>query len=499
MKHIAKIVLSLFLLSSIGFYGNFITTKEIKAEQNFSYVANHQYEATSDYFVCLSEDETISGLPVANYFFAAEKNFGMDINDKGKPFIYLSSPCGGNNTNKAFVVRFVNPIPSKRFKTIVLSFAYPGTVKPLLNAYNINEISDGSLGDKKQDITISKQNFAENSLSSELYADSDGYVRSIVFARDPADKPVQNICINGLKLRDEQVEQVEEVPVYVDKGDILPDKPTDCGGLFLGWELNGNLYKASTVSPESGEINAVVADFKMDEGASIRLKPTVEETGVRFAANFEEDSFLQCEKHIEEIGVIVMPTDLIGNEDFTDESSGKPAIFILKKDDELEFNGGKLILRATIKSIKETNYGRYFSARAFVTVKYGDGKTEKIFCDYDEDNNSRSVYFVATKAYLDKETSETQKEILSEYLSKVANITVDSASNTASVTATETGINAADSVTVVASDENSITLGIVAETSFSLIVNGKEIRGENIISKTCSDNLFTVTIKRNAL
>ena len=362
--------------------------------------------------------------------------------------------------------------------------------------YNINEISDGSLGNSKQKITISKQNFTEQLLSSALYADSDGYVRSIVFARDPADKPVQNICINGLELRDEQL---EEVPVYVDKGDILPDKPTDCGGLFLGWELNGNLYKANTVSPESGEINALVADFKTDKGASIRLKPTLEETGVRFAAIFEESSFLQCEKHIEGIGVIVMPTDLIGNEDFTDESSGKPAIFLLKRDDELAFNDGKLVLRATIKSIKETNYGRYYSARAFLTVKYGDGTTERIFCDYDENYNSRSVYYVATKAYLDEKTDETQKKILSEYLSKVADITVDLTNYTASVTATETGINAADSVTLAASDENTITLEIVADTPFSLIVNGKEIRGENIISKTRSDNRFTVVIRKNVL
>ena len=495
MKRIAQIFLGLFLLSSVIFFGNFITTKETKAEQGFSYVANQKYDATSDYFVCGLEDESISGLPVVNYFFAAEKNFGMDINDKGKPFIYLSSR-DETNICKPFVVRFVNPIPSKRFKTIVLSFAYPGTTKPDLYVYNINEISDGSLGNSKQKITISKQNFTEQLLSSALYADSDGYVRSIVFARDPADKPVQNICINGLELRDEQL---EEVPVYVDKGDILPDKPTDCGGLFLGWELNGNLYKANTVLPESGEINAIVADFKTDKGASIRLKPTLEETGVRFAAIFEESSFLQCEKHIEEIGVIVMPTDLIGNEDFTDESSGKPAIFLLKRDDELAFNDGKLVLRATIKSIKETNYGRYYSARAFLTVKYGDGTTERMFCDYDENYNSRSVYYVATKAYLDEKTDETQKKILSEYLSKVADITVDLTNYTASVTATETGINAADSFTLVSSDENTITLEIVADTPFSLIVNGKEIRGENIISKTRSVNHFTVVIKRSAL
>lgn len=495
MKRIAQIFLGLFLLASVIFYGNFITTKETKAEQGFSYVANQKYNATSDYFVCQLADEIISGLPVANNFFAAEKVIGIEV-ETDKPFIYLSSSCGSNNTNKAFVVRFVNPIPSDRFKTIVLSFAYPGSVSPVLNAYNINEISNGSLGDIKETIKVPGGKFGEQSFSSELYADSDGYVRSIVFARDPANKPVTNICINSLELRDEQN---KEVGVYVDKGDILPDKPIDCGGLFLGWEVNENLYKANTVSLESGEINAVVADFKMAEGASIRLKPTLEETGIRFTANFKEYSFLQCEKYIEEMGVIVMPKDLIGNEEFTDESSGKPAIFLLKKDSKLAFNNGELVLRATIKSIKETNYGRYFSARAFLTVKYGDGTTERIFCDYNENDNSRNVYFVAKKAYLDKKTDEAQKEILSEYLSKVANITVDPLENTANVAETETSINAANSATFVASDENTITLEIDAKTPFSLIVNGKEIRGDNIISKTRSDNRFTVVIKRSAL
>lgn len=397
MKRIAQIFLGLFLLSSVIFYGNFITTKETKAEQGFSYVANQKYDATSDYFVCQLADEIISGLPVANYFFAAEKVIGIEV-ETDKPFIYLSS-LDEKNIYKPFVVRFVKPIPTERFKTIVLSFAYPGSVSPVLNAYNINEISNGSLGDIKETIQVPGGKFGEQSFSSELYADSDGYVRSIVFARDPANKPVTNICINSLELRDEQN---KEVGVYVDKGDILPDKPIDCGGLFLGWEVNENLYKANTVSLESGEINAVVADFKMAEGASIRLKPTLEETGIRFTANFKEYSFLQCEKYIEEMGVIVMPKDLIGNEEFTDESSGKPAIFLLKKDSKLAFNNGELVLRATIKSIKETNYGRYFSARAFLTVKYGDGTTERIFCDYNENDNSRNVYFVAKKAYLDK-------------------------------------------------------------------------------------------------
>lgn len=495
MKRIAQIFLGLFLLASVIFYGNFITTKETKAEQGFSYVANQKYDATSDYFVCGLKDESISGLPVSNDFYYTESQFGIEV-ETDKPFIYLSSSCGSNNTNKAFVVRFVNPIPSERFKTIVLSFAYPGKVSPVLNSYNINEISNGSLGNIKETITISKKNFSEQSFSSELYADSDGYVRSIVFARDPANKPVTKICINSLELRDEQN---KEVGVYVDKGDILPDKPIDCGGLFLGWEVNENLYKANTVSLESGEINAVVADFKMAEGASIRLKPTLEETGIRFTANFKEYSFLQCEKYIEEMGVIVMPKDLIGNEEFTDESSGKPAIFLLKKDSKLAFNNGELVLRATIKSIKETNYGRYFSARAFLTVKYGDGTIERIFCDYNENDNSRNVYSVATNAYLDKKTDEAQKKILSEYLSKVANITVDILENTANVAKTKTSINAANSATFVASDENTITLEIDAKTPFSLIVNDKEIRGDNIISKTRSDNRFTVIIKRSAL
>ncbi len=229
MKRIAQIFLGLFLLASVIFYGNFITTKETKAEQGFSYVANQKYDATSDYFVCQLADEIISGLPVANYFFAAEKVIGIEV-ETDKPFIYLSS-LDEKNIYKPFVVRFVNPIPSDRFKTIVLSFAYPGSVSPVLNAYNINEISNGSLGDIKETIKVPGVNFEEQSFSSELYADSDGYVRSIVFARDPANKPVTNICINSLELRDEQN---KEVGVYVDKGDILPDKPIDCGGLFLG-------------------------------------------------------------------------------------------------------------------------------------------------------------------------------------------------------------------------------------------------------------------------
>lgn len=494
MKRIAQIFLGLFLLASVIFYGNFITTKETKAEQGFSYVANQKYDATKSIFVD-ENDGIVNGLPVSRHFDFRDFDFLNVFDNTQDAYISSFTECGNSKDYKALVVEFANPIPSKRFKTIVLSVGCSDS-KPTLNTYNINEINNGSLGKIKETISVSKETFKEQSFSSELYADTDGFVRGIVFANEKVDATIKNFCIDSLELRDEQN---KEVGVYVDKGDILPDKPIDCGGLFLGWEVNENLYKANTVSLESGEINAVVADFKMAEGASIRLKPTLEETGIRFTANFKEYSFLQCEKYIEEMGVIVMPKDLIGNEDFTDESSGKPAIFLLKKDSELAFNNGELVLRATIKSIKETNYCRYFSARAFLTVKYGDGTTERIFCDYNENDNSRNVYFVATKAYLDKKTDEAQKEILSEYLSKVANITVDFSKNTADVAITETSINAAKSATFVASDENTITLEIGAETPFSLIVNGKEIRGDNIISKTRSDNRFTVVIKRSAL
>ena len=90
MKRIAQIFLGLFLLSSVIFYGNFITTKETKAEQGFSYVANQKYDATSDYFVCQLEDEIISGLPVANKFIAAEKVIDIEIMTD-KPSTYLAT------------------------------------------------------------------------------------------------------------------------------------------------------------------------------------------------------------------------------------------------------------------------------------------------------------------------------------------------------------------------------------------------------------------------
>lgn len=495
MKRTAQILLGLFLLSSVIFNSSFITIEETKAEQGFSYVVNKTYDATSDIFVCEVADGTISDLPVSNAFVACSTRTTYDI-DFTDSFIHLNAACGGNKTNKAFVVGFVNPIPAKRFKTIALRISAYGQ-RPNLNTYNVNEISDGKLGEIKETITsLSKEKFTTVSLSSELYADKDGYVRRIVFASEPSTATIRDFLIDSLELKDEQPEYV---PVVVGEGYILPDKPTDCDGLFLGWELNGKLYKANAVSLESGEINPIVADFALGEGASIRLKPTKEDTGIRFIANFDKNSFLRCKNYIEEIGVIILPTDLIGDEEFTDENSGKPAVFLLKKDDELTFNNdGKIELRATIKSIRESNYGRNFSARAFLTVNYGDGDIEKVFCNYNGEN-ARSVYFVATKAYLDKNTTETQKDILYEYLSKVANITVNLANYSARLTATEAKVNAAKSVTLTAFDENSVTLEIVAKQSFSLIVNGKEIRKENIISQSRSDDLFTFVIKSDAL
>ena len=165
--------------------------------------------------------------------------------------------------------------------------------------------------------------------------------------------------------RGEWVKDSAERLISVSAGEALPVLNNTKTEIFLGWEKDGELYKAGTAAASEGTYVAAFYDYYLVDGAYIRLGDTAAESGIRFEGIMNEAAMRGLGGYIAGAGVIVLPTDLIGSSAFTTETSGNPAVFYAEKS-EFSFSGGKMNVRCTIKTIREANYNRSYSGRAFL-------------------------------------------------------------------------------------------------------------------------------------
>ena len=177
-----------------------------------------------------------------------------------------------------------------------------------------------------------------------------------------------------------------------------------------GWtKRDGDIMVPNGVS----EVASTLVSVKMLDGASVRLKNP---TGLRFTAVLGK-AFLDSVKTANEgktvtYGIMIVPTSYVeeANDIFTVEELKKldhtpnylliPAEKLLSGGDDAgyyEFSG-------VITNIDPTNYGRNYSARAYVAV---DG-VPVYYSEYHSKVNSRSIATVAEAAYND--TSKTQSK-----------------------------------------------------------------------------------------
>lgn len=195
---------------------------------------------------------------------------------------------------------------------------------------------------------------------------------------------------------------------------------TSEGKVLVGWKTaTGALYPVGgkyTLTANSEErLTAAFVAFDMANGASIRLS---EPYGLRFVSGYNAADFASL-SDFASVGTLIAPTDSLNGAElnhtnFTATGSN-PTMLDIEGSNSLSEAAAKAALAAaysneytyftgTITNLKEANFARRFSARAYVKVTYTDGKVSYFYSEYDETNNARSAYDVAVAAKAAGET-----------------------------------------------------------------------------------------------
>ena len=192
-------------------------------------------------------------------------------------------------------------------------------------------------------------------------------------------------------------------------------------GAKLGTSLNCRIQIRKLDSEKTSDANSwtEVSDVKIYKGlvagwtqnvggASVRIdKPT----GIRFTSEFRR-SFIDSlratygEKNVN-LGMIITPTDYLTNNGVEFEMAALDACTAITGAKYVKINATAIhsddpefyTVNCALVNVKEGNYNREFSARAFIEV---NGEIY-MYADYDEEYNSRSIACVAEAAYGDVE------------------------------------------------------------------------------------------------
>ena len=143
---------------------------------------------------------------------------------------------------------------------------------------------------------------------------------------------------------------------------------------FIGYEIDGKLYFAKDEIVVNSDTTAVSVKLDIEFlGASMRL---TEPAGLRFEYSADKQGFDKLSSLATvEIGVVLLPTDLVGDGEEltldTEKAARTGEISFSDTETEKKFN-------AVLTEIPESGYGREFTARAFVTVTV-NGKTTTVY------------------------------------------------------------------------------------------------------------------------
>jgi hypothetical protein len=194
---------------------------------------------------------------------------------------------------------------------------------------------------------------------------------------------------------------------------VLPEYEAPANKLFVGWALTDGdetyLYKAGEeISVTANAVlTAVNIDFTMNRGASIRVGETADSSGMRFSARYSNADMEALDGFVLERGMLILPTDTLEGKEITLDNFDPAAnqILVIKGTNATDL-GTETLFTGVIQKIKTTNYDRAFSARAYMLINYTNG-ADYIYTDYNEDDHSRSVKYVATAVKNDVEVYES--------------------------------------------------------------------------------------------
>ncbi len=257
--------------------------------------------------------------------------------------------------------------------------------------------------------------------------------------------------------------------------------------LYLTDSANNVYFAGDEIENVTADLalTAVYADFAMQDGAAIRISSDIASSGIRFSADIAKGM-----ANIKGVGILVIPQDMLSGE-LTKASvvseAAKSALDFYWAYSDVDFGtADTAVLRATITTVRQTNYNRTFVARAYVVVE--NGESEKVVYADLKDSNERTVYYVAKAAY-DKESelNASQKLIAKGYIDSVLAIETVDGGYTA-VTGNVTNVS-------VAYENNSAT--ITATTTVNEFY-GLQLNGVNYsykeLEQSYADGILTIKV-----
>ncbi|MBQ8230254.1 MAG: hypothetical protein IJZ32_06135 [Clostridia bacterium] len=177
-----------------------------------------------------------------------------------------------------------------------------------------------------------------------------------------------------------------------------------CG--VIGWATNPDEQKTASAETATTAISLV-------DGAACRIRTesdTEQGSGIRFKAVLDKTQWTALAESNEMIaGIMILPSDYItaagGYTHSVLDTAGKGYLDFTYNEDEI---GTKTVISASMVDILDQNYTRDFSGVAYLksttafegATEYGDAYYA--YAEYTEENNSRSIYEIATGAYNDR-------------------------------------------------------------------------------------------------
>ena len=276
---------------------------------------------------------------------------------------------------------------------------------------------------------------------------------------------------------------------------VLPERE-EADKTFVGWSTSenfvagvSNLYPAGYDMPASNglKLYAVWIDFALQDGAAVK---TGGGGGIRFLADIDSATYTAWEKSglIVGAGTLIVPTSYLESLPFVHGSFPAGYYNDVALEQWFKQEGNTWTYSAALINIPDTLYARSLSAKGYLKISYSNGEVGYVYTYYDETNNSRSMYEIATKAYDD------YKSVVATYVNGVADIQLDK-DFTASLseTAAKIGEYSVSSVRSGATVTVTLTKNPNAQTNVGISLASALINGVRVVAG------YTATIEIDGL
>ena len=181
-------------------------------------------------------------------------------------------------------------------------------------------------------------------------------------------------------------------------------------------DSKGNIVKAGSIGTVGETYTAITVKFNQLFGASMRISAVDDANGLRFLSTISKadvEAFETLGFSIVERGTKIGPAEY-----FADSTISEDNYAFVKSGGYYETTDTDYVLAGSVVRIKDKNLTREFIGQGYLKIKLADGEVVTITATLD--NNKRSIYKVAGKAFNDKDTfTAKQLEIIKSYLNAV--------------------------------------------------------------------------------